>query len=89
MIEWLSIPRLLDCILLGMAFEALWLQRRHKQQGGAGAPGIILHLASGALLLISMRLALTDYPSLLIAAVLGCAGCCHFVDVRRALMTQH
>lgn len=88
MIEWLSIPRLLDCILLGMAFEALWLQRRHKRQGGTGAPGILLHIASGAFLLISMRLALTDYPSLLIAAVLGCAGCCHFVDVRRALMTQ-
>ena len=87
--DWLSIPRLVDIILLGMAFEALWLQRRHRQGGGTGTPGIILHLASGALLLISMRLALTDYSPLLVAAILGCAGCCHFVDVRRALMTQH
>ena len=87
--DWLSIPRLVDIILIGMTFEALWLQRRHTQRGGNGAPGIILHLVSGALLLISMRLALTDSSPLLVAAVLGCAGCCHFVEVRRALMTQH
>ena len=87
--DWLSIPRVVDIILLGMAFEALWLQRLHKKQGGNGAPGIILHLASGALLLVAMRLALTDCSALLVAAVLGCAGICHFVDVRRALMTQY
>ena len=88
MIEWLSIPRLIDFILLGMALEVLWLQRRHSQRGGTGAPGIILHLLSGALLLIAMRLALANYPPLLTAAVLGCAGCCHFIDVRKALMAQ-
>ena len=87
--DWLSIPRLVDIILLGMALEAFWLLWRQRRGGVSGAPPMLLHLISGALLLISMRLALTDYPPLLVAAVLGCAGCCHFVEVRRALMTQH
>ena len=33
--DWLSIPRLVDIILLGMALEAFWLLSRHRR---AGAP---------------------------------------------------
>ena len=49
--DWLSIPRLVDVILLGMALEAFWLLWRHRRAGASGAPPMLLHLMSGALLL--------------------------------------
>lgn len=88
MTEWLSIPRLIDLILLGMALEALWLRYRHRQQGHRGVPPVMLHLLSGALLLIAMRLALADVPPLLTAAVLGFAGVFHAIDIRKALFSR-
>lgn len=88
MTEWLSIPRLIDLILLGMALEALWLRYRHRQQGHRGVPPVMLHLLSGALLLIAMRLALADVPPLLTAAVLGFAGIFHAIDIRNALFSR-
>lgn len=88
MTEWLSIPRLIDLILLGMALEALWLRYRHQQQGHRGVPPVMLHLLSGALLLIAMRLALADAPPLLTAAVLGFAGIFHAIDIRKALFPR-
>ena len=88
MAEWLSIPRLIDFILLGMALEALWLHYRNRQQGHRGVPPIMLHLLSGALLLIAMRLALANVPPLLTAAVLGFAGIFHAIDVRKALFSR-
>ena len=36
--DWLSIPRLVDIILLGMALEAFWLLWRHRRAGAGGAP---------------------------------------------------
>jgi len=86
--EWLSIPRLIDFILVGLALEALWLRRRSLLRGQRGTPPIMLHLASGALLLIAMRLALADVSPMLTAAVLGCAGSIHFLDVRNALLPR-
>ncbi|RZO79440.1 MAG: hypothetical protein EVA63_08725 [Halieaceae bacterium] len=86
MAEWLSIPRLVDLILLGMALEALWLMRRHRSTGQAGAPPMILHLISGALLLLAMKLALTAAPPMMVAATLGTAGLAHACDLYR--MTQ-
>jgi hypothetical protein len=88
MAEWLSIPRLIDLILLGMACEALWLHNRHRQQGHCRVPHVMLHLLSGALLLIAMRLALSDVPPLLTAAVLGFAGLFHAIDIRKALFSH-
>jgi hypothetical protein len=88
MTEWLSIPRLIDLILLGMALEALWLRYRHRQQGHRGVPPVMLHLLSGALLLIAMRLALADVPPLLTAAVLGFAGIFHAIDIHKALFSR-
>ena len=88
MTEWLSIPRLIDLILLGMALEALWLLYRHRQQGHRGVPPVMLHLLSGALLLIAMRLALADVSPLLTAAVLGFAGIFHAIDIRKALFSR-
>lgn len=48
----------------------------------------MLHLLSGALLLIAMRLALADAPPLLTAAVLGFAGIFHAIDIRKALFPR-
>ena len=72
--EWLSIPRLVDLILLGMALEAFWLFRRHRKHDHPGAPPMLLHLISGALLLLAMKLALTESSYRTTPLVL-CGGC--------------
>ena len=83
MAEWLSIPRLVDAILLGIALEALWLMRRHWRTGRSGAPPMLLHLMSGALLLLAMKLAITGAPPMMVAATLGTAGLTHACDLYR------
>ena len=83
--DWLSISRLVDIILLGMALEAFWLLRRHRRAGASGAPPILLHLMSGALLLLAMKLALTGAPPMMVAATLGTAGLAHTADLRSFL----
>ena len=83
--DWLSISRLVDIILLGMALEAFWLLRRHRRAGASGAPPILLHLMSGALLLLAMKLALTGAPPMMVAATLGTAGLAHAADLRSLL----
>lgn len=83
--DWLSIPRLVDIILLGMALEAFWLLWRHRRAGASGSPPMLLHLMSGALLLLAMKLALTDAPPMMIAATLGTAGLAHGADLRSFL----
>lgn len=88
MMEWLSIPRLIDFILLAIALEALWLVHQHRRREGAGIPPTILHILSGALLLIAMRSALADSSPLLTAVVLGLAGIFHFLDVRKELFPE-
>ena len=87
--DWLSIPLLVDAILFGMALETLWLVRRHRREGLAGTPPLTLHLLSGALLLLAMKLALAAAPPPLIAATLGLAGLSHFWEMRKALLSQH
>ena len=81
MAEWLSIPRLVDLILLGMALEAFWLFWRHKRRSLTGAPPMILHLISGALLLLAMKLALTGTSTIMVASTLGLAGLAHCADL--------
>ena len=83
--DWLSIHRLVDIILLGMALEAFWLLWRHRRAGASGAPPILLHLMSGALLLLAMKLALTGAPPMMVAATLGTAGLAHAADLRSFL----
>ena len=83
--DWLSIPRLVDIILLGMALEAFWLLWRHRRAGEPGAPPMLLHLMSGALLLLAMKLALTGAPPMMVAATLGMAGLAHAADLRTLL----
>jgi hypothetical protein len=85
MAEWLSIPRLVDLILLGMAFEALWLFWRHRKNDLPGVPPMLLHLISGALLLLAMKLALTEASVIMVAATLGIAGLAHAADLGRSL----
>ena len=88
MAEWLSIPRLVDLILLGMALEAFWLFRRHRRRGLAGTPPMILHLISGALLLLSMKLALTGTSTIMVASTLGLAGLAHCADLCQEVSTS-
>ena len=83
--DWLSIPRLVDIILLGMALEAFWLLSRHRRAGAPGAPPMLLHLMSGALLLLAMKLALTGASPMMVAATLGTAGLAHAADLRSFL----
>lgn len=83
--DWLSIPRLVDIILLGMTLEAFWLLWRHRRGGASGAPPKLLHLISGALLLLAMKLALTGAPPMMVAATLGTAGLAHAADLRTLL----
>lgn len=83
--DWLSIPRLVELILLGMAIEAMWLSWRHRRAGRAGVPPLLLHLISGALLLLAMKLALTGAAPLMVAATLGMAGVSHAADLRSTL----
>ena len=83
--DWLSIPRLVELILLGMAIEAIWLLWRHRRAGRTGAPPLLLHLISGALLLLAMKLALTGTAPLMVAATLGMAGVAHAADLRATL----
>ena len=78
--DWLSIPRLVDMILLGMVAEAIWLLWHHRRNGRTGTTPL-LHLISGALLLLSMKLALTSAVPLIVAATLGMAGIAHAVDL--------
>jgi uncharacterized iron-regulated membrane protein len=83
--DWLSISRLVDIILLGMALEAFWLLWRQRRAGEPGAPPMLLHLMSGALLLLAMKLALTGAPPMMVAATLGMAGLAHAADLRTFL----
>ena len=83
--DWLSVPRLVDIILLGIALEAFWLMWRHRRAGKPGAPPMLLHLMSGALLLLAMKLALTGAPPMMVAATLGTAGLAHAADLRTFL----
>lgn len=88
MAEWLSISRLVDFILLGMALEAAWLLTRHRNNGQAGRPPMTFHLLSGALLLVAIKSVLASSPPLVTAAILGLAGLSHCMDLRRALLDQ-
>ena len=83
--DWLSIPRLVDIILLGMAIEAFWLLWRHRRAGASGTSPMLLQLISGALLLLSMKLALTGASPMMVAATLGTAGLAHAADLRSFL----
>ena len=82
--DWFTIAGLIDVILLGMMIEALWLFWRHRKAGLNGPPPLLLHLVSGALLLIAMKQALADMPDLFVAATLGVAGLAHVADLRSA-----
>ena len=82
--DWFTMAGLIDAILLGMMVEALWLFWRHRKAGLHGPPPLLLHLVSGALLLIAMRQALSNMPDLFVAATLGVAGLAHLADLRTA-----
>lgn len=82
--DWASIPGLINLVLFGMAIEAAWLFWRHKQLGKNGAPTMLLHLMSGALLLLAMKLALAGASLMVVAGTLGISGVAHGADLYRA-----
>ena len=49
---------------------------------------MLLHLVSGALLLLAMKLALSGVSTLMVAATLGMAGLAHAADLRLALRSH-
>ena len=85
MMEWLSIPRLIDFILVGLALEALWLLARHFKKNETGVPPMFLHIVSGGCLLLAMKLSLTSHPTTSVALIMGAAGVTHVADLALAL----
>jgi hypothetical protein len=79
---WLTLPLLIDLILIGMALEAGWLIWRHRRAGMPGLPPFLLHVVSGLLLLLAMKLALQSAHFSVISAILGTAGVIHFFDLK-------
>lgn len=82
---WASLHALVNLILLLLAAEALWLTVRHRRAARAGAPPLLLHLISGALLLLALKLVLVETQPLLVMGVLGVAGLAHLADLRITL----
>ena len=80
--DWVSISTLINLILCSMTIEAAWLIWRHQRSTRAGAPAMLLHLMSGALLLLAMQLALAGASELVVAGTLGMAGVTHLADLR-------
>ena len=80
--NWVSISALVNLILFGMTMEAAWLIWRHQRSTRTGAPAMLLHLMSGALLLLAMQLALAGASELVIVGTLGMAGVAHLADLR-------
>jgi hypothetical protein len=80
--DWVSIYALINLILCSMTIEAAWLIWRHQNSTSTGAPAMLLHLMSGALLLLAMQLALAGVSELVVAGTLGMAGITHLADLR-------
>jgi len=79
---WLTLPLLVDLILLSMLCEVGWLFWRHWRLDMRGVPPFLLQVMSGILLLLAMKLALQTTDVRVIASVLGLSGIIHFFDLR-------
>ncbi|MDG1683403.1 MAG: hypothetical protein P8H99_04600 [Luminiphilus sp.] len=79
---WLTLPLLIDLILIGMTLETGWLIWRHRRAGASGLPPFLLHVISGLLLLAATRFALQSTDLQIVAGVLGLAGIIHFLDLK-------
>jgi len=82
---WLSLPLLVDLILLGMVCEAAWLIWRTQPGTLTTLPPLLLHVVSGGLLLIAMKMALSGTSTGIVALGLGLAGVTHIIDLRLSL----
>ena len=80
--DWVSISALVNLILFGMTMEAAWLIWGHQKSARNRVPSMLLHLMSGALLLLAMQLALAGTSELVVAGTLGMAGVAHLADLR-------
>jgi len=82
---WLSLPLLVDLILLGMVCEAAWLIWRARPVALTAPPPLLLHVVSGALLLVAMKFAIGGASTGVVGLALGLAGATHIVDLRLSL----
>jgi len=73
---------LVDLIRWGMLCEVGWLFWRHGRLDMRGMSPFFLHVMSGILLLLAMKLALQATDVRVIASVLGLAGIVHFFDLK-------
>ena len=77
MFSEISIAYLLKFIILVIGLEALWLIRRSPMIAPSKVQAQLLNLASGALLIVALKLALGDHTPLHLATMLGVAGLAH------------
>ena len=81
----MTLPALVDLILVGMVCEAGWLIWQHNRADVPGLPPLLLHVGSGFLLLLVMKLILQGRDLSLAPMLLGLAGVTHFFDIRKIL----
>ena len=82
--EWIGSGRVLDWLLLLVAVEAVALVLHHRRTGRGVAPrSVLLNLASGAFLLLAMRLGLGGAWWGWVSMCLAAAGLLHAADLRR------
>ena len=80
--DLLASGRLIDLILVGVAFEAAALYLLHRWWGlGPGLGRLLANLLAGACLMLAVRLALVDAEWTLIAAALLGALVAHVADL--------
>ena len=82
--DWVGSGRVLDWLLLFVAAEAAVLVLYYRRTGRGVAPrSVLFNLASGAFLLLAMRLGLGGAWWGWISMCLGVAGLLHAADLRR------
>lgn len=81
--EAFSNGHIIDAILVMVVLEAVFLWRWHHRSGrGPRLRSLLPLLASGFLLLLAVRAALTQAPWPLVALPLGAALLAHIADLR-------
>ena len=81
--EWVGSGRVLDWLLLLVAAEAAALVLYHRTGRGVAPRSVLLNLASGAFLLLAMRLGLGGAWWVWVSVCLAAAGLLHAADLRR------
>lgn len=85
----LASGRLFDLIIAGVVVEAVLLWQLHRHwHVGPSLSSVLPNLAAGALLMLAVRLAITDAQWTFIAATLAAALAAHLVDLAIRFKTK-